>query len=566
MNDELLRSLGMAIVHLLWEGILILIVVVAALALAGKKNARVRYLILLTGHGLLITGFFVTWFTLYKSQPALQPYNAALTSLTERWQGIVNAHAVRVRPETLSSFFSRVMDPLYPYIATGWFLGFLVMIVRMSGAVYVSHIRVRKHLTDPGPALSRLFTALKTRLGLPESLQLRLSSRLVSPMVIGIVKPCVIIPAAILSGLNPNQVEAILVHELAHIRRYDHVIMIVQTLITRILFFHPVAWYFSSEINTERENCCDDTVITTCEDPINYIKALTMIQELNMDGYVPANALLGKSKKLLGRIRRLLKKDEKHTPVYRFAFVFTLLAIAGLATITIMTSGKPEPSRALTILFSPRAEKPVAVKDTLKKQQKQSTTDQTDQKLLEKKQKELEEATRKLEKAQLQVVWAQREVERAMQEMEKAGGRRHDGQLADLEAHRDMADQQMRMLRMQQNQMRHNQDMYRQRQWREMSDQDRRKMEQEWSRADQEMRKARREFRFSEKDSMFMKHNPRFFIEEPPMPGSPDMVPPPAPEIGVPTPPEPPADVDMLKEEPKSDGNLDEKLQELEEK
>ena len=152
---------------------------------------------------------------------------------------------------------------------------------------------------------------------MPASLNLRMSARQISPMVIGLIKPFVIIPAAILSGLNTEQVEAIFVHELAHIRRYDHVMMIIQAIITQILFFHPAAWFFSAEINRERENCCDDFVMKTFPNPINYIKALTMIQELNRDGQVPANALLGRSKRLLGRVKRLLKTEKRHAPVFQ---------------------------------------------------------------------------------------------------------------------------------------------------------------------------------------------------------------------------------------------------------
>ncbi len=577
MNEELIRSLGMALFHSLWEGVIILMAVWTALALAGKGNARIRYLILVTGHGLMVTGFLITWLILYKRNIEHTYTAQALNTLAARWQGIMNAHASNIHPETFSSFLDHLMEPVYPAIATGWFLGFLFMVFRMTGGLYFSYSKARKDMLDPGTVLADLFDRLKARLGMPSSLELKLSSRLISPMVIGILKPCVVIPAAILSGLNPGQVEAIMVHELAHIRRFDHVIAILQAVVTRIFFFHPVAWFLSSEINKERENCCDDLVVKTFEDPINYIKALTMIQELNMEGYVPANALLGKSKKLLGRIRRLLKNDEPRTPVFRFAVAGSLLAVVGLATITLVTAGKPESPGALSAIFTVRQEKPQAVADTLKKQRhpsREMADQQTDQKLIEKKQKDLEEATRKLEKAQLQVVWAQREVEKAMEEMERAGGRMRQYHMADMEAHRNMMQDQERMFRMRNDQIRMRMDMSRQRQWQEMSERDRQEMSErdrqemkkQWDLSNED-RKMMRDFRLSRKDSMFFRHPHSFFPAEPPVPGfppSPDVMTEPVPGVDMPAPPAPPEE--LMREDSIPGRDIDRKLQELEEK
>ena len=319
----------------------------------------------------------------------------------------------------------------------------------MAGGFYLSYTIMKKDIFLPDPSLLALFEKAKTRLMMPVTLNLRMSARQISPMVIGLIKPCVIVPAAILSGLNTEQVEAILVHELAHIRRYDHVVMIMQAIITQILFFHPVAWYLSAEINRERENCCDDLVIKTFPNPINYIKALTMIQELNADGQVPANALLGRSKRLLGRVKRLLKTEKRHAPVFRMAVIFLLLVTLGIAAITIASAGNPGTKKSLGKFFKVKPEKMQFVADTTKTKKHEKTAVNTESGNAEdsKKQKEMAEAARKLEKAQLEMQKARLELEKAREEFMRAGGQMRSHDMADLseeQAKHLMMDDQMR--------------------------------------------------------------------------------------------------------------------------
>lgn len=428
INNELVRSLGMALVHSLWEGLIILVLVLFFLSLAGRSNARLRYMLLVSGHFMLLAAFLATWYITYHQnlQHAIQP----LTRVYTQVNGLVSSASVALKTAGYTSSLNQFFEPLYPALAVGWTMGFIFMVMRMAGGFYLSYNILRKDVFLPDPSLLALFDRAKTRLKMPERLNLRMSTRQISPMVIGIIKPCVIVPAAILSGLNTEQVEAILVHELAHIRRYDHLVMILQAVITQILFFHPVAWYLSSEINRERENCCDDLVVKTFPNPINYIKALTMIQELNMDGQVPVNALLGRSKRLLGRVKRLLKTEKRHAPVFRMATVLFLLVILGVATITIVSAGNMETKRSLEKFFRMKPEKLQLAADTIKTKKNQKTAVNSGSQKAEdtKKQKEMAEAARKLEKAQLELQKAQLEMQKAREEFRRAGGqmRSHD--------------------------------------------------------------------------------------------------------------------------------------------
>jgi uncharacterized protein YukE len=117
--------------------------------------------------------------------------------------------------------------------------------------------------------------------------------------------------------------------------------IVLQAVAGQMLFFHPLTWFLLPEIDRERENCCDDFVMKMNNNPINYIKALTMIQEMNLNSAVPVNALTGKSHHLLSRIKRLVKPEMKHSATFRMTVVLLFFATIGISAMTLLITGKP---------------------------------------------------------------------------------------------------------------------------------------------------------------------------------------------------------------------------------
>ena len=105
------------------------------------------------------------------------------------------------------------------------------------------------------------------------------SSAVVVPTVIGWLQPVILLPVSALAGLSPTQIEAILAHELAHIRRHDYLVNLLQTLLETLLFYHPAVWWLSRSDPHERENCCDDLAVSLCGDPVAYARALADLEE-----------------------------------------------------------------------------------------------------------------------------------------------------------------------------------------------------------------------------------------------------------------------------------------------
>ena len=106
------------------------------------------------------------------------------------------------------------------------------------------------------------------------------SVRLSVPVIVGHVRPLIVLPAAALSGLSPDQLEAILAHELAHVRRHDYLVNLAQTVIETWLFYHPAVWWVSRQVRVSREHCCDDLAVTLCRSRHDYVHALLDLEEL----------------------------------------------------------------------------------------------------------------------------------------------------------------------------------------------------------------------------------------------------------------------------------------------
>ena len=175
---------------------------------------------------------------------------------------------------------------------------------------------------------------LSRRLHISRAVALLESTLVDVPTVVGFVKPVVLLPASALAGLTLQQLEAILAHELAHIRRHDYLVNLLQTLVETVLFYHPAVWWVSRRIRVERENCCDDLAVRLCGDPVAYASALADLEALR-SGPLPDHhiAMAATGGSLLQRVRRLLGAPTSHTgrgPAWLAGSVAVLL-VGGIA-------------------------------------------------------------------------------------------------------------------------------------------------------------------------------------------------------------------------------------------
>src|SRR5204863_1628482 len=184
-----------------------------------------------------------------------------------------------------------------------WLFGVTLLLGRMAGGWW--HVR-RLHRMALATLSSPWQTAcrrLAYRLGLPAAAHVVESGLVDVPTVVGWLRPAILLPVAALASLSPAQVEAILAHELAHIRRHDYAVNVLQTIVETLLFYHPAVWWLSNRIREEREHCCDDVAIAVCGDPVSYARALAELETFRSASASMAVAATGGS--LIRRVRRI---------------------------------------------------------------------------------------------------------------------------------------------------------------------------------------------------------------------------------------------------------------------
>jgi hypothetical protein len=166
-----------------------------------------------------------------------------------------------------------------PWLDALWMLGVFALSIRtVGGWLLIQRLRATA-LQQVPPQVAASFIRISHRIGVRGRVALRLSTRIVSPLAIGMFRSIILLPASALTTLTPEQLEAVLAHELAHIRRADYLWNILQTMIETLFFFHPAVWWIGTNLRQQRELCCDDIALASCADPVTYATALLLLEE-----------------------------------------------------------------------------------------------------------------------------------------------------------------------------------------------------------------------------------------------------------------------------------------------
>ena len=228
-------------------------------------------------------------------------------------QGMVLARSTEPEPGVSCPSFSEraasALVPWLPWIATGWLLGVLSLSVWNVGG-WLTAERLRLIGVSPvGPDIAGRFAKLVDRMKVSRPIRLLRSAVVESPITIGWLRPTILLPLGLITGLTPSELDAIIIHELAHVRRHDYLANLFQTMIETLLFYHPAVWWISRRIRIERENCCDDWAVAFNGDSISYARTLSRFGELRHAGdrRLPVGQVVSADGgSLVARVRRLL--------------------------------------------------------------------------------------------------------------------------------------------------------------------------------------------------------------------------------------------------------------------
>ena len=319
-------AVAQALAHSLWQATALAMLAYAICWSACRRSAEARYWINLAALMLMAVCMVGTFVMLIPSVSsfATPPKPTERAQLAERADPVIPA-AVAVAKKTSptadrehqpgsvgsSDFFRSVTwGRIAPYATMAYLVGVSVMLLRLIGAVWGGRrLQASARRVAEGEIVS-IVRRQAAVLGVRCIPALLYCERVAVPMVIGIVRPMILLPVAVTTGLTADEVQAILTHELAHIRRLDPLFNVLQRVLEAILFFNPAAWYISRQVTIEREHCCDDLVVASGTGRIVYAQSLARIAELyvrSKPSTVAALAASGsRASRLRDRIERLL--------------------------------------------------------------------------------------------------------------------------------------------------------------------------------------------------------------------------------------------------------------------
>ncbi|HEY4087830.1 MAG TPA: M56 family metallopeptidase, partial [Bryobacteraceae bacterium] len=295
----MMERLGLTLLYFLWQGACV--AAIYAIARTWMRSAQARYGLACIALAAMIAAPLVTF--------AIS--GAATTSETKPASGVV-AKVHRTAPLAKDP----ALDPIpivetrslpseiTPWFVRIWLTGAMLLWLRLL-LTWIAADRMTIRQVQPAPPeWQRILGRLKVRIEIARPVKLLVSSLIQGPVVIGWLRPVVLIPVSALAGVPCEHLEALLAHELAHIRRHDYLINTLQSIAEATLFYHPGVWWISRHIRMERENCCDDVAVSVTGDPLVYVLALSGLESKRATRVAPALAASGGS--LKHRIARLL--------------------------------------------------------------------------------------------------------------------------------------------------------------------------------------------------------------------------------------------------------------------
>ena len=309
LAEGTLQAVGWALVHSLWQGALVGVLYACFASLAKTSAANVRYVAACAALALMLALPVATACLNLRGPQAASAREVSLAG--DAWAESLQARgraeagsktaaeaATRGALDEAAStdggfrlWAEERFDALLPWLVWGWALGVALFALRV-GVGWFSVRRLKSSARPVEREYREVLIRLARRLKVTRAVRLCQSALVEVPTVVGHLRPLILIPASAFTGLSPEQLEAVLAHELAHVRRYDYLVNLLQTAVETLLFYHPAAWWVASRVRAEREHACDDAAVGATGDVLLYARSLAQMEQLRRErGETPALAL-----------------------------------------------------------------------------------------------------------------------------------------------------------------------------------------------------------------------------------------------------------------------------------
>ncbi|MFP5263480.1 MAG: M56 family metallopeptidase [Blastocatellia bacterium] len=353
LAGPIFQALGWALIHFIWQGAAVAAVYAVANAFLRRCAASVRYGLACGALAVMLASVLATLLVMGKDSARTPGGQATVNQVSAAAETIPRAG---LKPPAKEEATPREADPrgsavslLYswsvslgararftsflPWLVAAWIAGVLLLSMRFLGGLIVAERLKHRQASPLLEQWQQKLSALAARLRVSRPVRLCESVLVEVPTVIGWMRPVILVPATALTGLSAEQLEALLAHEMAHIRRHDYFINLLQTAVETLLFYHPAVWWVSRQIRQEREHCCDDLAVAACGSVLVYARALAELEQLRSVG--PQLVVAANGGSLLHRIQRLVGSPAR-TP-YRFES--GLAGVIALGAIFVIMAG-----------------------------------------------------------------------------------------------------------------------------------------------------------------------------------------------------------------------------------
>ena len=314
----LLEATGWTLIHFLWQGAIVFVLFAISDAAARRASARVRYSLASVAM-LTMLGWAVITFARLVNTPI--PHEQTLSTVGASMPlSPAGTRALRMQEYLpLTSYL--------PWLVYVWIAGVTALSTRLIAQWAMVERCRRQAVRKLDSAWQQRLDAIVLRLRLKRAVRIYESAIADVPSVVGWLRPVVLVPANALLQLGPGQIEALIAHELAHVRRHDYLINLLQSSVETLFFYHPGVWWVGRRMREERENCCDDLAVSVCGDPIVYARALADLEQFRSS--MPELRMAANGGSLLNRIERLIAPRRIARPAAPFGI--TALTVASAA-------------------------------------------------------------------------------------------------------------------------------------------------------------------------------------------------------------------------------------------
>jgi GWxTD domain-containing protein len=315
------NALGWTLVHFCWQGLTICILLACVLSFLPAQASKLRYAAGCVAMTFMFLVPLITFGLMMANQRSAE--RQPVIAIQGQYPGFAANVSTVHSAESWVSECEGVLDRNLPAVDGFWMVGVVLLLLRLNLGLMAVGAWKSTEVEPVSSELKETLRMLRVRLGIERAVKLLNSARVCSPIVIGWMRPAILLPLGCMSGFSQTQIEAILAHELAHIRRHDFLVNLLQSIVETLFFYHPAVWWVSSQMRREREHCCDDLAVEITGDRLAYANALTHLEQ-RRGALVPNGAFAATGGMLKRRIERLLGINQ--APVFPRSMAIILFA------------------------------------------------------------------------------------------------------------------------------------------------------------------------------------------------------------------------------------------------